>query len=431
MLGRSTSSAVHSSTDGGTTGCASTSTSFNHPALHVRIAKRFRIVRHLGGGAFGEVYVGLDMVTEEYVAMKLEPILTMHQPHLQHEARLYHYLTRGLVTVGIPRLRYFGREGDFNVLVMDLLGPSLEDLFDFCGRTFSLKTICMIVEQMISRLEYFHNLAYLHRDLKPENFVMGVGRRAHHVYLIDLGLAKRWRDPRTGEHIPYLDGKALTGTARYVSINTHLGQQQSRRDDLESVSIIAVYFAKGGLPWQGVRCATKLGKYEKIKNMKIGTSVSRLCEGLPSAFAEFVSYTRGLAFEEAPNYDQCRGYFQSLLHEELMEEHDFLFDWIELSRKDDGPSLSGTGEGAAVRSQKEATHNTGGESTGIATGFDGPSFSMADSVSTLASSPKRPGPLPVRRAMASPALPTLPTALPPNVPEHGEKLADDNTAIET
>ena len=124
---------------------------------------------------------------------------------------------------GIPSLHWFGVEGDYNVMVMDFLGPSIEDLFNYCKRKFSIKTALMLADQMIERLEFMHNNNFLHRDIKPDNFLIGHGKKQNTVFIIDFGLAKRYRDPKSGEHIPYKDNKSLTGTARYASINTHLG----------------------------------------------------------------------------------------------------------------------------------------------------------------------------------------------------------------
>eukprot|EP00345_Euplotes_harpa_P005753 CAMPEP_0168320976 /NCGR_PEP_ID=MMETSP0213-20121227/1995_1 /TAXON_ID=151035 /ORGANISM="Euplotes harpa, Strain FSP1.4" /LENGTH=219 /DNA_ID=CAMNT_0008322537 /DNA_START=87 /DNA_END=747 /DNA_ORIENTATION=+ len=217
------------------------------------------------------------MKSGEHVAVKLEPVKTKF-PQLYYEAKLYKYL-KG--TEGIPSVYYYGTEGDYNCMVIDILGPSLEDLFDtaiidilgpsledlfdYCKRKFSLKTVVMVGDQMVQRLESVHDKCFLHRDIKPDNFLMGLGKKQHVVYIIDFGLAKRFKDPQTGQHIPYRDGKSLTGTARYASANTHIGIEQSRRDDLESVGFVMVYFLKGKLPWQGIPARTKKSKYDKIK----------------------------------------------------------------------------------------------------------------------------------------------------------------------
>mgnify|MGYP003709347109 CR=1 FL=1 len=125
--------------------------------------------------------------------------------------------------MGIPSVRWFGVEGDYNVMVIDLLGKSLEDLFNDCGRRFNLKTVLILADQLLCRLEIIHTKCYIHRDIKPDNFIMGRGTHKHMVYVIDFGLAKLFREPRTHHHIPYKEGKNLTGTARYASINTHMG----------------------------------------------------------------------------------------------------------------------------------------------------------------------------------------------------------------
>ena len=182
----------------------------------------------------------------------------------------------------MPHIQWFGVEGDYNVMVMELLGPSLEDLFNFCSRKFTVKTVLLLADQLISRIEYVHSKSFLHRDIKPDNFMMGLAKRGNQVFIIDFGLAKKYRDPRTHTHIPYRENKNLTGTARYASINTHLGIEQSRRDDLESLGYVLMYFNRGSLPWQGLKAQTKKQKYERISEKKLSTPIEVLCKGFPS-----------------------------------------------------------------------------------------------------------------------------------------------------
>ena len=151
----------------------------------------------------------------------------------------------------MPRLHWFGSEAGCNVMVVDLLGKSLEDFLDRQNRHLSYKTVAMLGHQMVDRVEWMHTQGIIHRDIKPDNFLMGLGDTAHKLHLIDFGLSKRYRDRKTKQHIPYVDEKKLTGTARYCSINTHLGAEQSRRDDLESIAYLMIYLVRGKLPWQG------------------------------------------------------------------------------------------------------------------------------------------------------------------------------------
>uniref|UniRef100_A0ACD5VZV4 Uncharacterized protein n=1 Tax=Avena sativa TaxID=4498 RepID=A0ACD5VZV4_AVESA len=290
--------------------------------MEPRVGNKFRLGRKIGSGSFGEIYLGTNIQTNEEVAIKLENVKTKH-PQLLYESKIYRILQGG---TGIPNVRWFGVEGDYNVLVMDLLGPSLEDLFNFCSRKLSLKTVLMLADQMINRVEFVHSKSSLHRDIKPDNFLMGLGRRANQVYVIDFGLAKKYRDTSTHQHIPYRENKNLTGTARYASVNTHLGIEQSRRDDLESLGYVLMYFLRGSLPWQGLKAGTKKQKYEKISEKKVATSIEALCRGYPTEFTSYFHYCRSLRFDDKPDYSYLKRLFRDLFIREGFQ-FDYVFDW--------------------------------------------------------------------------------------------------------
>ncbi|RMD44045.1 hypothetical protein DV735_g1156, partial [Chaetothyriales sp. CBS 134920] len=235
--------------------------------------------------------------------MKLTHLREDYQA-LEDERDKYKALSGG---VGIPHVLWFGQECDYFVLVHELLGPSLEDLFNYCDQKFSLKTVLLIADQTISRIEYIHSKDILHRDIKPANFLMGV-------------------DSRYEKH-------PFCGTTRYASINNHNGQEQSWRDDLESLGYVLVYFARGSLPWQGLKATTDKEKQELVKNMKISLPAEKLCDSLPDAFAKYIHYTRSLGFKDKPDYAYLRRLFRRLFRSEGFK-HDSIFDWTCRKHKD-------------------------------------------------------------------------------------------------
>ena len=210
---------------------------------------------------------------------------------------------------------------------MELLGSSLEDIFQKQQKKFSIKTVCMVGIQMLDRLEFIHNKNIIHRDIKPDNFVLGLDNKSHIIYVLDFGLSKKYRSSRTHQHIKFSVNKKLTGTARYASINALKGCEQSRRDDLEAIGYVFMYFLRSSLPWQGLHVHKGEDRYKKILTKKRGTSAEELCKGFPNEFAEYINYTRNLEFEADPDYKFLRGLLLSALEKEK-QLYDFCYDWV-------------------------------------------------------------------------------------------------------
>eukprot|EP00923_Selenidium_pygospionis_P003975 GHVN01006313.1.p1 GENE.GHVN01006313.1~~GHVN01006313.1.p1 ORF type:complete len:441 (+),score=91.18 GHVN01006313.1:1624-2946(+) len=279
------------------------------------VDSKWKVEKKIGSGSFGEIYRGVDVLSENRTecAIKVESRKAKH-PQLEYEYRLLKHLQGA---PGIAKVYSYSTMTDYCAMVIELLGPSLEDVFTANGRRFPMRTILLIADQIIHRVEYLHSKNFIHRDIKPDNFLIGPPGNTSTIYMIDLGLAKRYRDTRTHEHIQKQENKNLTGTARYASINAHKGTEQSRRDDLEAVGYLLLYFCRAGLlPWQGVKANTKQEKYNKIREKKEATSVESLCKGFPMAFTEYLTYCRALAFEDRPDYDYLRRLFRDHLASE-------------------------------------------------------------------------------------------------------------------
>jgi serine/threonine protein kinase len=277
----------------------------------------------------GEVFAARDVVSVKDVVIKLEPVKA-GQHFLEHEYHVYQKLSGG---IGIPRVRWFGTEGGFYMMTLDCLGQSLQDLFVRCHFKFTVQTVLLLAGQLVyissllsryahmwfqvCRLEYIHSRNFIHRDLKPSNIVMGIGIQATMAYLIDFGLSKEYRNPDTYKHIPSNTNRGLTGTAIFASINSHLGLELGRRDDMESLAYILIYFLRGCLPWEGS---------PDMAESKQQTTPHNLCHGLPTEFCTFLEYCRSLAFEKKPDYGYLGDLFNNLSLRNGFQ-NDAAFDW--------------------------------------------------------------------------------------------------------
>ncbi|KAH9599525.1 Protein kinase domain [Trypanosoma melophagium] len=307
---------VGTTTTGKTPATTTTATASSQSSRSMRpvslLDGRYVLQQRIGSGAFGDLYQGHDTKRNMEVAVKLEKRKATC-PQLSYESKVYSVLHRGAGrTVGIPQVYQYNTDGEYNILAMELCGPSLEDLFNYCGRRLSLKTVCMLADQILQRVEFVHTKGFIHRDIKPENFVFGLGKKGHILYLIDYGLSKQYWDKRKQMHIPFVVQKPVTGTARYCSTWTHLGFEQSRRDDMEAVGFILVYFLAGSLPWQGIPVRDLHAKTVQIGIKKNETPLEDLCAGLPEEVLYYCAYCRKLKFAEKPDYDFLRELFRRL-----------------------------------------------------------------------------------------------------------------------
>jgi len=302
------------------------------------IENRWKVIEKIASGGFGAIYRAIDTVNEDVVAVKIEK--RNDKNYLEKEIKFYEKLQG---KIGVPKLIWSGDvkslkdnggEGSSKVLMLEYLGYSLSDLFYKNNKKFSLKTVLMIAIQMITRLECCHEFGIVHRDVKPGNFIMGKGIDRHIVYIIDFGLASEYLD-ENGKHIPNNKKASFRGTHRYASINSHRRREQSRRDDLEALGYVLIYFLKGSLPWQNLK-AIKKDRRKVIGNRKKNTSIESLTSETPEQFFKYMKYVKQLKFRDTPDYNYLRQLFIDRMQENKFE-HDYIYDW---TKKDANSSSS-------------------------------------------------------------------------------------------
>jgi len=290
-------------------------------------ADRFLLSKQLGSGCFGEVWLADDTKRQAAVAVKLE-VKNEDCKQLANEYEILSELKRPCQQQGFAEIFHFGREGKHVCLVMECLGGDLEGRLEECGGKFNVKTAALLGEQMVRRLEYLHSKSIIHRDIKPENFMMGTGTRAHVLYLIDFGLSEIYYDG--GQHAMEMKD-SLTGTARYASINAH-DKAQSRRDDLEAMGHMLIFFIRGNLPWSGLSVPKGVDEFMQIRDIKKATKLSDLCKGLPKEFLDYIAYCRALSYRQRPDYTRLRLFMLRVLHA-MGPVKDYDLQWLSDSKE--------------------------------------------------------------------------------------------------
>ena len=286
------------------------------------IFNKYKLIRKLGQGSFGSIYQAQSKCSNKYYAVKLEE-MRQNQFVLEEESIFISYLN----CPRIPKLKTFGYSGSLIILVMELLGDSLDKIFDkLPSRKMSIRCVCNIAYQLLMIFEIIHNCNIIHRDIKPANVAIGFEGKSKFIYLLDFGLSKKYRSSKTKKHFPFVQGNKLIGNARYSSINALDGGTQSRRDDLESLGYLLLYLLLGRLPWQGHISHSKEDKYYKIREIKKNTTPEELCQGLPPQIQEYVEYTRNLEYETDPDYKYLKNLFLTIL-KHYNWEFDYYYDW--------------------------------------------------------------------------------------------------------
>ena len=289
------------------------------------IFNKYKVKRFKELSEFCLTYEGIDAKNNQPVFLKFEKRNSQFKM-LESEA----YCLYNLKGFGLPKILSYGKTGLYNVLIEELLGNSLWNLWKLRKKDekSNLKNVCMVAIQIINRLEYIHSKNYIHKDIKPHNFVNG-RKDPHIIYIIDFGFSHKYRSSRTGKHIKYINRKVAIGSLNFISINANIGYEQSRRDDLESLGYMLIFLATDFLPWMRIEelNISKRMKCLKIYNLKKSISVEKLCKGLPEEFAQYMNYIKNLEFEQDPNYDYLRRLFLAILFKN-QEKNDLKFFWI-------------------------------------------------------------------------------------------------------
>ena len=260
------------------------------------IKEKYMVFSQIGKGAFGNVFKGVNIETQEYVAIKFES-QNVSKERLDKESQLYTFLKEKNKRTFIPNIYWYGSVHNYNVLIMTRLGPSFENLIRKYNYTIQLKSILLLTINFFKVLKEIHSLDIIHQDIKPDNFAIGRNKLKKNIYIFDFGLSKIKESDMNDKT------NSLLGTVRYASIRAHEGYSLSYRDDFESLMYMIVYLYNRKLPWQGIQGKTKSEKNIKVLEMKKKIDLSQLCYRLPIEYQKIIHYSRNLEFNEKPKYD--------------------------------------------------------------------------------------------------------------------------------
>ena len=273
-------------------------------------------------GTTGEVYVGKNILDNKEYALKIEKAIK-GESLLKQEA----YKLLLLKGPGLPSVISFGQSGNYHILVENLLGESIYNIWLKKKKKLNLKDTCMFAIQALERIEYIHSKNYLHRDIKPGNFLVGNPDKSQ-IYIIDFGNARKYRSSRTGKHLPYAKNWKAYGTIIFLSTNVLKGIAQTRKDELESLGLVIIYLYQGSLPWSNLKCKDLYQGLYIIKQLKLKISNEELCKDLPKEIYDYMNYVKNMNFNDNPNYRYLKSCFLNILRK-IGEKNDLIFSWID------------------------------------------------------------------------------------------------------
>ena len=283
---------------------------------------KYKPIKLIGKGNFGNVYLGYNTTNKKYVAIKTE-LRQASRCFLESEA----YILFTLKGFGIPELFSYGRSKNYNVLIQTLLGKSLLNLYNERKNRFTLKDVCILGLQILDRIEWVHSKDYIHRDIKPENFLIGK-EDPNIIYLIDFGLCKKYRSTKSGKHSLPLSTGRINGTVKYLSVNALKGKVSGRRDDIISIGYMLIIFLLGNLPWGNTLQEISKQQYHEMMYKREKITPEELCFGLPEQFADYFKYSYNLTFDQTPDYDYLRSLFTKVLEMKNFKDNNYIFSWV-------------------------------------------------------------------------------------------------------